>query len=202
MKKMRRIMLWLFGAMGLVFVMAACGWIYATSNVATPSYQVSRTDGAIEIREYPELIMAEITTRGTRGEAVRAGFSPLAGYIFAKEREGEKIAMTAPVNQRATNDGEWSVQFIMPEEYTLETLPRPTNADVRLVTEPPVRRAAIRFSGSWSDKAFAEQETALRDWLSTEGLTTTGAPLYAYYNDPFTPPFMRRNEVIVDLVAN
>lgn len=192
-------MLWALGAVALAFVLVACGWIYMTSNVATPAYEVARTDGKIEIRQYPELVIAEITTRGTRRDAVSAGFRPLAGYIFARERPGEKIAMTAPVNQRASGDGTWSVQFIMPEEYTLETLPRPANSEVRLVTEPAMRRAAIRFSGSWDDASFSEQEARLRNWLGTQGLTPDGAPIYAYYNDPFTPPFLRRNEVIFNL---
>ena len=199
MRQVKRIMLWLVGAVGLAFVLAACGWIYATSNVAVPAYEVAEADGAIEVRDYPELVVAEITTKGSRGEAVRAGFSPLAGYIFAKEREGEKIAMTAPVTQRAEAAGDWTVQFIMPEGYTLDTLPRPAGAEVRLDTEPPMRRAAIQFSGWWSDEAFAEQETALREWMRARGLTPQGAPIYAYYNDPFTPGFLRRNEVIFDI---
>lgn len=192
-------MTWLFGGLALAFVLAACGWIYATSNVAVPAYVVAQTDGAIELRDYPELVVAEITTTGTRGEAVRAGFSPLAGYIFAKEREGEKIAMTAPVTQRAADGQDWTVQFIMPEGYTLENLPRPAGSKVRLETEAPIRRAAIRFSGWWSDESFAEQEARLRDWLAARDLTPQGEPIFAYYNDPFTPGFLRRNEVIFNL---
>ena len=207
MRQVKRIMVWLLGAVGLAFVLAACGWVYATSNVATPAYRVAEADGAVEIRDYPELVVAEITTTGTRQEAVRAGFSPLAGYIFAKEREGEKIAMTAPVTQRAGGGGggggdEWTVQFIMPEGYTLETLPRPAGSDVKLDTEPALRRAAIRFSGWWSDEAFAEQEGLLRAWLDARGLKAMGPPTYAYYNDPFTPGFLRRNEVLFDLAPN
>ncbi len=199
MTRIKRNMLWVLGAIGLAFVLAACSFIYASSNVATPAYTVSKSAGKIEIRDYPQLTMAEITTRGSRQQGVRAGFSPLAGYIFAKEREGEKIAMTAPVNQRATGDSKWTVQFIMPDGHTLDTLPRPANSEVRLVTEAPVRRAAIRFSGWWSDEAFAEQEATLRDWLKAEGLEPAGEPILAYYNDPFTPGFMRRNEVILNL---
>ncbi|MEM1298952.1 MAG: heme-binding protein, partial [Pseudomonadota bacterium] len=150
MRTLRRIVGWIIGIAAGAFLLAACGFIYMTSNVPTPAYTVVETAGEIELRDYPELIVAEITTRGTRGEAVRAGFSPLAGYIFAKEREGEKIAMTAPVTQQAGGGDAWTVQFIMPEGYTLENLPRPAGSTVRLDSEPPMRRAAIRFSGSWS----------------------------------------------------
>ena len=192
-------MIWVFGLGATAFLLAACGWIYMTSNVATPAYTVTETDGAVELRDYPDFLVAEITTQGSRREAVSAGFRPLAGYIFAKEREGEKIAMTAPVTQRADEGGTWTVQFIMPEGYTLESLPKPTGSKVRLDTEPGTRRAAIQFSGSWSDDLFAAEEKKLRDWLSARGLSPQGAPNYAYYNDPFTPGFMRRNEVIFDL---
>lgn len=196
---MKRIMLWAIGGIGIVIALAACVWIYVSSNVPTPSYTVSRTDGPIEIRDYPELVVAEITTSGNRRDAVRTAFPPLAGYIFAKEREGEKIAMTAPVTQRAKDSGDWTVQFIMPEGYTLETLPTPEGSTVRLGSEPPMRRAAIRFSGSWDDALFAEKEQVLRDWLAAEGLSIDGPPIFAYYNDPFTPGFLRRNEVIFNL---
>ncbi|MFK7945805.1 MAG: heme-binding protein [Paracoccaceae bacterium] len=195
MKRVRRMIIWLFGAIVLTFGLAACGWIYMTSNVAVPGYTIAEGDGDIEIRDYPELVVAEITTRGSRQEAVRAGFPPLAGYIFAKEREGEKIAMTAPVTQRAEGD-EWTVQFIMPDGYTLDTLPRPTGSRVTLSTEAPIRRAAIRFSGWWDDESFAAREAKLRSWLAARGLSPDGAPIYAYYNDPFTPGFLRRKEVI------
>lgn len=199
MKRMRRIVIWLFGGLFLAATLAACGWIYATSNVATPDYAVVKTDGAVEIRDYPELVVAEITTTGSRDDAVRAGFRPLAGYIFAKEREGEKIAMTAPVTQRAQQGQDWTIQFIMPKEYTLETLPRPAGAEVRLATEPAMRRVATRFSGVADDALLAEQEAKLRAWMDANGLVADGAPLFAYYNDPFTPGFMRRNEVIFNL---
>lgn len=199
MRTLRRIVGWIIGIVAGTLLLAACGFIYMTSNVPTPAYTVIETAGEIELRDYPELIVAEITTNGTRGEAVRAGFSPLAGYIFAKERAGDKIAMTAPVTQQAGDGNGWTVQFIMPEGYTLETLPRPAGSEVRLDSEPPMRRAAIRFSGSWSDESFAEQEASLRAWLDQRDLAPQGPPIYAYYNDPFTPGFMRRNEVLFNV---
>ncbi|MEM7745729.1 MAG: heme-binding protein [Pseudomonadota bacterium] len=194
--------MWIVAAGVTAFVLAAGWWIYATFNVPVPAYAVVEVEGDVEIRDYPALVVAEVTTRGTRGEAVRSGFSPLARYIFAREREGEKIAMTAPVTQRPDGDGTWTVQFIMPEEYTLESLPQPAGAQVALASEDPVRRAAIRFSGSWDDERFAEQEATLRAWLSARGLTALGPATYAYYNDPFTPPFLRRNEILIDLAPS
>ena len=80
-------------------VLAVGAWVYAVSNVEHWKYGVVAQDGAIEIRDYPALVVAEITRRGDRNSAVRAGFGPLAGYIFAKNRVGESISMTAPVTQ-------------------------------------------------------------------------------------------------------
>ncbi|MEM9737071.1 MAG: heme-binding protein, partial [Pseudomonadota bacterium] len=89
--------------------------------------------------------------------------------------------------------------FIMPASYAMGDLPAPGQGDVALSEIPAQRRAAIRFSGVADDALLAKQEAALRTWLELEGLTPVGAPIYAYYNDPFTPGFLRRNEVLFDL---
>ena len=182
------------GALGLL---AVGGWAWASLNVAEPSFETIIADGDFSLRAYPALVVAETEKPGSRGQAVRAGFSPLAGYIFARERAGEKIAMTAPVTQRREGAG-WTVQFVMPEGRTLADLPAPTGAEVRLAEWPAARRAAVRFSGVADDASIAEAEARLRAWMAARGLTDAGEPpLYAYYNDPFTPGFLRRNEVLV-----
>lgn len=198
--RLRRVAFFLVGGAGLVVALGACAWIYASSTVEQPSYDVVEVDGAIEIRSYPELVTASVIRTGERYDAVRAGFSPLAGYIFAKERPGEKIAMTAPVTQRLGDGRDWTVRFIMPSEYDLDDLPAPAGSDVSLSTLPATKRAAIRFSGVADDELIAEQEGLLRDWIAKRGIDVTGSPIYAYYNDPFTPGFLRRNEVLFDLM--
>ncbi len=182
------------GALGLL---AVGGWAYASLTVAEPPFETLRAEGDFELRAYPALVVAETARSGDRRTAVRAGFSPLAGYIFAREREGEKIAMTAPVTQRREGDG-WTVQFVMPEGRTLADLPAPAGSEVRLDEWPAARRAAVRFSGVADDASIAAAEARLRAWMAAQGLTDAGdPPLYAYYNDPFTPGFLRRNEVLV-----
>jgi hypothetical protein len=111
----------------------------------------------------------------------------------------ETIAMTAPVIQTPSADGTWLVRFIMPEKYTLETLPRAGSDDVRLLQAPPTRRAAIRFSGVATDASIAANEKTLREWLAARNIVVVGVPTYAYYNDPFTPGPLRRNEVLFDV---
>lgn len=190
----------LYLALALLAVVVGLGlfWYVQTRNVEIARYQVMETDGEIEIRDYPALTAAEVTRSGSRDMAVRSAFGSLAGYIFAKDRGGEKIAMTAPVTQTSSGDT-WTIRFIMPSSYSLDKLPRPSGADVRLVELPPTRRAAIRFSGWWSDALFDEKNAALLAWMRAKGLDPTGPPTLAYYNDPFTPGFLRRNEVLYDV---
>lgn len=173
-------------------------WIYVMSTIEQPAYASVTRDDTIEIRDYPALVVAEVTRRGERQAAVRAGFSPLAGYIFAKSREGKTVSMTAPVIQTPTqaNDQSWLIRFVMPSKYSLETLPKAAGEDVRLVELPAARRAAIRFSGTATDALIAQNEAMLRAWLAQRAIAIQGAPTYAYYNDPWTPGPLRRNEVL------
>lgn len=192
-----RIVIWVLGGLGILAVGTAGAWWYATRNIETPNYVVVSRDGDFEIRDYPALTVAEVVRDGPRGEALRGGFRPLSGYIFAKERDGAKIAMTAPVTQEPVGEESWRVRFIMPEAWSLEDLPAPARDDVRLERTEPQRFAAVRFSGGWRDEAMAEQEERLRAWIDARELVPTTAPTYAYYNDPFTPGFLRRNEVLI-----
>ncbi|KXX65173.1 SOUL family heme-binding protein [Marichromatium gracile] len=207
----------LIGAMAVLGVVAMAVFVFVVQNVETPDYRVVERDETIEIRDYPALIVAEVRREGDRRAALSAGFGPLAGYIFAKEREGESVSMTAPVTQTPADEpiamtvpvtqtptdaaGQWAVRFIMPARYDLDGLPAPAGETVRLRTIAPRRVAAIRFSGRATDALIAEQESRLRAWLETRGLAVAGAPTYAYYNDPLTPGFLRRNEVMLELSA-
>ena len=175
--------------------LAACGAYVASTRVETPAYSVLRTDGDIELRRYPEMTLAQVTRSGTRGGAVQSGFSPLARYIFARDREGEKIAMTAPVVQKPMGEV-WAVSFILPSGISAEDAPLPSG-DVSLVTEPARLMASLRFSGVWSDTRFTAASERLKQWVESEGLSVEGPFEYGYYNDPFTPAFLRRNEVLV-----
>lgn len=194
---MKKIMLTIISVISILVLGAGGALVYA-ANVEKPKYKVLEQDGKIEIRQYPALRVAEIKRSGNRGSAVRNAFSPLASYIFAKKRDGEKISMTAPVTQQKTG-GDWTVQFIMPSKYSLSDLPKPDNAEVRLREIPAKKRVAIQFSGKQTDDLLATKEKELRAWLKTKGITPKGPPLYAYYNDPFTPGFMRRNEVLFEM---
>lgn len=188
----------------LTLVVAGASYLfYAQASLETPDHTVVEADGAFEIRDYRGFLVAEVARPGDRETAVRSGFRALAGYIFAREREGERIAMTAPVIQaapsEATDPGLWRVAFVMPSGRTAADLPAPARDDLRFKQVPGGRYAAVRFSGSWTDELFAERESALRRWAAARGLSIEEPAMIAYYNDPFTPGFLRRNEVLLKL---
>ena len=177
--------------------------VWYVNDVETVSYKVVASDSEFEIRDYPELLVAETKTTGSRDKAVNAGFRPLATYIFAKEREGQQIAMTAPVTQESGDSGQtWTVRFMMPADYSLDSLPDPKSENVSLLKVPAARRAAIRFSGNVSDQLIADKEGELRTWLQQRGISPAGPATYAYYNAPFSPGFMKRNEVLFEIPEN
>lgn len=149
---------------------------------------------------------------GSREDALNRGFRKLADYIFAKSRGGEKISMTAPVIQdrekiamtapvlqdQAGEQDAWRTRFVMPARYNRETLPQPPNGVG--ISETPARRvAAIRFSGRADDQAIAYREYELERWMSAHDLQSGGPAEYAFYNSPFIPSFLRRNEILVPL---
>ncbi len=201
------------GVLALLGVAAMAVFVFVVQNVEQPRYAVLRQDGAFELRTYPPLVSAEVRRHGSRREALSAGFGPLARYIFAKERAGERIAMTAPVTQERREQigltspvaeepiggGDWAVRFFMPAGYDLDRLPAPARADVRLIRIPARRVATVRFSGAMTDELIAARESALRTWMTARGLSPAAGPTYAYYNDPLTPGFLRRNEVMIEV---
>jgi effector-binding domain-containing protein len=110
--------------------------------------------------------------------------------------QGEKIEMTAPVKQRRDQE-KWAVSFMMPSSYTLKTLPEPKNPNITLRQVPARRMAAVRYSGFWSEKRYLRYKSELESWIQERGLTIVGDPIWARYNSPFTPWFLRRNEILI-----
>ncbi len=186
----------------------------ARAETPTPEYRVVAKDGQFEIREYAPMIVAEVTVQAKdRMSASGAAFRALARYIFGGAQGGETIGMTAPVFvEKVENpDGPvlvsasrgdtelWTMGFIMPERYTMANLPKPTDARITLRETPARRVAAVTFSGSWRDAWVEKKRGELLDWLDARGERRAADPVYAFYNDPFTLPFNRRNEVMVAL---
>lgn len=159
-----------------------------------PPYRVEAADGARELRVYGPHLLAEVTVSGDRGTAISRGFSVLAGYIFGGNAQGAKVAMTVPVAQTPQGDN-WTVSFMMPSGFTLDSLPAPRDARIRLVQAGPSRQVAERFSGLPQTADLARRADALRDWAAAQGHRITGGPHYYFYDAPMTLPWKRRNEV-------
>ncbi|WP_295633070.1 heme-binding protein [Novosphingobium sp.] len=207
-----RIWRWL-AALGLLIVLAITGT--SVMAIEEPKFTLSSRDGAFEIRDYQGAVAAEVTVTGDQKTAASKGFRLLAGYIFgsntgqrkiamtapvAQQPTSEKIAMTAPVTQTPTN-GAWVVRFTMPSSYTLDTLPRPNNSQVHLRQLPPARFVALRFSGLARPATVAERTAELMAFVQARHLKALGPASLAQYNPPWTPWFMRRNEVMVQIAG-
>lgn len=189
----------------------------ARATVEKPDFKVLHEGDDYEIRQYPPCIVAQVTIEGDPSEAMNDGFSPLADFIFGanepeekiamttpvtmepEEKKGEKIAMTTPVTQEPA-DSEANahvVSFIMPSEYTLDELPKPTNDRV-VLKEVPARTLAVhRFSWTGAHHHMRDHEKELRAQLAEDGIEVTGDPIYARYDPPWTLPIFRRNEVML-----
>ncbi len=178
-----------------------------------PEYQVVRELADIEVRQYAAYAVAEVVVAGPAGEAGNQAFPILAGYIFGKNKGERKFAMTAPVTQAATPvklemtapvtqtaaPGGFVVQFVLPKGVTVASAPEPLDARVQLREVVPAQVAVIRYSGFWSQSNYEEHLAKLQAALRAADLAWTGEPVYARYNAPFTPWFMRRNEIWLPL---
>lgn len=188
-------------------------WGYFGSRVEQTEYSVLEKKKDYEIRNYPPHIVAETTiSNASYTSAMNSGFSIVASYIFGGntkkekitmtapvvESSSEKIAMTAPVVVNMAGDSR-VISFGMPRGYTLETLPTPSDPRVKLREVPAQKMAVLRFSWFRSEPRIQAMKDKLLADLSRDGIETIGSPSYAGYNAPWTPPWMARNEVLVEV---
>ena len=174
-------------------------------------YTVIIKEGSYELRQYEPHIVAETTVDGDFDKSGNEGFRRLFKYIsgenqkkqsiamttpVSQEAGSEKIAMTAPVSQEQTG-GQWRIAFVMPSEYTMDTLPQPVDPKVTLRQVPARRMASITYSGTWSKERYEEHKALLEAFMQKQKLHPLGEPVLARYNSPFTLWFLRRNEVLV-----
>jgi hypothetical protein len=171
-------------------------------SVSEPPYTLVKNEPPFEVRDYGVLTVAETLIEGDFDIAGSQGFRRVAGYIFGKNQnakgESEKIAMTAPVTMEAQNQ-QWRMHFVMPQGMTLVNLPKPVDASVQLREVPAQRMAAVRFSGLTTAASIERQTQRLKDWLGRNHLAYEDRPQLARYNDPFTLPWNRRNEILIPL---
>lgn len=195
--------------------------LLTTANIAMaieePKFTILDQEDSFEIRVYPSKIIAEVIVEGSMSEASRKGFRLIADFIFGNnksqsgksekismtapviiESNSEKIAMTAPVSIAEEGKG-WRVYFIMPESYSMSTLPVPNNPKVVIRELPNKKVAAHQFSGLVTENKMQEKVALLSDWLNKKSLKSISNPELARYNPPWTLPFLRRNEIMIEI---
>lgn len=184
------------------------------ASVAEPAYRVVLAEAPFEVRACQPMIVAETRIEGERGAAANAGFRILADYIFGNNtakaeiamtapvtqaQDGQEIAMTAPVMQAPAGSA-WVVGFVMPAEWTLDTLPTPNDPRVVLRRQDGRHVAVVRFAGTTGEGAVRRETEALERWLAAKGMTPAGAPVVARYDPPWTLPMFRRNEIQIEIL--
>ena len=179
----------------LLPVAAAVFWLVNTSRAATetPDYKVIRTDEKFEIRDYPALTIA---TTQMNDDGMNGGFGQLFRFITGKNEGSEKIEMTSPVLIDTAKDKK-TMSFIMPRKAVEKGVPKPAGESVSLGKVVAARFAVLRFAGGRTaehEKAAIEKLTT---WLDGQKIAGKGDPIFAYYDPPWTPVFLRRNEVMI-----
>jgi SOUL heme-binding protein len=206
----------LSSASGNILFAALLGTTIAMPSHATPEpdYQVVKSLTDFEVRQYAAYTVAEVVVAGPADKAGNQAFPILSGYIFGKNKGERKFEMTAPVTQavvptklemtapvtQTTAPGGFLVQFVLPKGVTVANAPEPLDARVQLREVPATQVAVIRYSGFWSQSNDNDQLAKLQAAMRAANLPWTGEAVYSRYNAPFTPWFLRRNEVWLHVV--
>jgi len=196
-------------------VLAFISLFDATSAMAIeqPEFKLIEQQGSFELRAYAPYLVAETWVEADFEQAGSIAFQRLFDYIsgnntgqrkvamtapVTQSAAGAKIAMTAPVSQTAAGAG-YRIGFIVPSQFTIETVPKPVDPRIEIVAVPARRMAVWRYSGRWTDSNYREAQAALQQAMKQRGLTAAGDPILARYDPPFMPAFLRRNEVMVSV---
>ena len=181
---------------GFAFIPLA--WFLLPKFLEQPKYTVVKKENNLEIRRYAKILTSSVKVEGDQYYALRKGFQPLVRYIGAKERNSEKISMTAPVIQSVNDEnGNWTISFAMPSKYSLDNLPQPENGSIYFQEIEPSLAAVIRFNGKADEKLLNLKSGILMRWVDSKGYAKLSRPKFLFYNDPTTPGFLRRNEVMI-----
>lgn len=163
-----------------------------------PPYRLIREVGAFQLRRYEAMVVAQTLVEGSRDEAVDEGFRRLAGYIFGDNKPENQMSMTTPVLQ-AKMENAWLISFVLEEEFTLESAPKPLDPRVTLALIPPKTVATYRYTGNNTDANMQEAAEELRGWLKAQNFSMVGEVAWGQYDQPFAVPFLKRNEAYVEI---
>ena len=180
-----------------VLYVIGLGEAMAANEIA---HQVIKEEGNIQIREYETSVTAEVQVKSSREEAPGKAFRTLFNFISGKNTSSQKISMTTPVSQKEHENGVWTISFYMPNEMSLEDIPKPKDTTIKIEEVKSRKMISIRFSGRSTDSNIFKHEKELRKYLKKNKLKFKDKPIYAFYNAPFIPWFLRRNEVLFELI--
>jgi len=181
-----------------LFIILLEGFVMA---IEEPKYTVIKDYGVFELRDYAPYIVAQTKVTGKPEDMGSKAFKTLAGYIFGNNEEKTKMSMTVPVIQEdvASKPDTALFSFVMPEKFSMQTLPKPINESIVIKKIASKKIAALRYSGSWSLEKYKENEKKLLKAVEQNGFKIIGKPVFARYNSPFSLWFLRRNEVLVEV---
>ncbi|MDH3223534.1 MAG: heme-binding protein [Gemmatimonadota bacterium] len=186
---------WVWVAAAAAGTMAFVAYKSSRGAYETAEYELLEAEGDFEIRAYPDLVLVS-APRTSSSLRDGSSFTKLFRYISGDNAAGEKIAMTTPVFMSEESGG-GKMSFVVPKQVALTGAPRSLEPEVELETMQRGSYAAVRFSGDLGPQAVERQTARLRSWIQGRGLSVDGPRLVAGYDPPFTPPFLRRNEVLL-----
>lgn len=206
---------------GVISLLLSGCSVFGANVYEEPSFQIVATEGKVEIREYPSILVAQTTVEGSEDEMRNTAFRRLFRYITGNNAGEKSIEMTTPVmEQSASSQGKsiemtapvmvqdepvegeirkWEMSFVMPKEYSLDNVPKPKDPTVRIKELPARTVAVLTFSGSLDQSNVDENQAILERWIENSKYRATSRPRTAGYNPPWTLPFLRRNEIHVDV---
>ena len=178
-------------------------WVLVPKFLETPKFTILEKNKYLQIRKYDEMTLAKIITNGERYDGLRKGFIPLARYIGAKERDGPKISMTAPVMQQKKGYNNWEISFFMPSKFKESQLPISKNDKIEITTISSSILAVITFNGIATTELLEKKLSKLIKGIQEINYKKIpdSEPIYSYYNDPSTPGFLRKNEIMIPVEA-
>jgi DNA gyrase inhibitor GyrI len=194
--------------LSVLFLLCFIGVNLAMAKYETPKYEVIKSYKNIEIRKYPSYLVAEVSNSGQRDKAANESFMILFDYISGKNIPNQKIAMTVPVTQKGQKipmtvpveqlrgDNNWKMSFVLPSKYNMENVPKPKDARIKIYKKEASKRIVIRFSGLSSDSNLNKNKQKLDKYIKENGIKIKSEAIYAFYDAPFTLPFLRRNEIM------
>ena len=185
----------------IAILTASPGW----AEYERPSYNVVVKEDGLEIRDYASAIVVETQVFASRRDAAGEAFRSLFNYISGNNTASLEIPMTAPVAQTPAGrgpdgvSGKWAIRFFLPSNYSVENIPQPLQQGINIVTLEAQRFASVSFKGTQNDKKVAKYTTQLREFISQKGYEVSGEPVYAFYDPPFVPWFLRDNEILLPI---